>query len=189
MLIYNLGIIRKGSQILLLNRERSSWMGCWNGVGGKIEQGETPRASMHREMLEETGLDLDSISFIGFITWSSTVGNVPGGMYIYEAKLPEGESYPTPKATEEGILDWKELEWVLHPENRGVASNLPVFLRSCHAQAGAVHLHGYFDDQDMVDHMSFPLDASIDKDLLRTNAYLHDFFEKYRTHRTPVGQG
>ncbi|MBR2568631.1 MAG: NUDIX domain-containing protein, partial [Paenibacillus sp.] len=95
MLIYNLGIIRKGSQILLLNRERSSWMGCWNGVGGKIEQGETPRASMHREMLEETGLDLDSISFIGFITWSSTVGDVPGGMYIYEAKLPEGESYPT----------------------------------------------------------------------------------------------
>ncbi|MDT2194339.1 NUDIX domain-containing protein [Paenibacillus larvae] len=40
MITYNICFIRRGDQILLLNRQKSSWMGAWNGIGGKIEQGK-----------------------------------------------------------------------------------------------------------------------------------------------------
>lgn len=30
---YTICFIKRGDEILLLNREKSSWMGSWNGVG------------------------------------------------------------------------------------------------------------------------------------------------------------
>lgn len=33
MIKYNLCLIRQGNKILLLNRERSPWMGCWTKEG------------------------------------------------------------------------------------------------------------------------------------------------------------
>lgn len=125
MIKYNLCLIRQGTKILLLNRERSAWMGCWNGVGGKLEQGEQPRPSMLREIDEETGIDGLSIQFKGLITWTNSIGNGFGGMYLYLADLPEDYMYKVPRKTDEGLLDWKEIDWILHPENLGVASNIP----------------------------------------------------------------
>ena len=42
--------------------------------------------------------------------------------------IPDDLVYETPRKTAEGILDWKEISWILHPHNTGVASNLPKFL-------------------------------------------------------------
>lgn len=47
---YNICFIKQGDRILLLNREKPSWMGCWNGVGGKLEPEESPTQSMIREI-------------------------------------------------------------------------------------------------------------------------------------------
>lgn len=44
-------------RVLLIEKKRPDWqLGRLNGVGGKIEPGETPREAMAREMWEETGL-------------------------------------------------------------------------------------------------------------------------------------
>lgn len=56
MVEYTICFLKQGDKILLLNREKPQWMGAWNGVGGKIEQGETPLVSALREIKEETGL-------------------------------------------------------------------------------------------------------------------------------------
>lgn len=125
MLSYTICFIYQGSSILLLNREKSSWMGMWNGVGGKIEKGESPLPSIEREVWEETGLRLENIISKGTITWSSGDGEV-GGMYAFTASLsPDESAYPTPKKTDEGILDWKQRDWVMNPKNLGVATYLP----------------------------------------------------------------
>jgi 8-oxo-dGTP diphosphatase len=43
--------------VLLIRKNRPEWQaGKLNGVGGKIEDGETPRAAMVREFREETGI-------------------------------------------------------------------------------------------------------------------------------------
>ncbi len=44
----------------------------WNGLGGKIEAGETPLVSVQREMQEEADIDLaeaPSLFFAGITTW------------------------------------------------------------------------------------------------------------------------
>lgn len=45
--------------VVLIRKQRPTWMqGFLNGVGGKIEAGETPLEAMQREFREETGLDI-----------------------------------------------------------------------------------------------------------------------------------
>jgi 8-oxo-dGTP diphosphatase len=46
-------------RVLLIRKRRPAWQaGKLNGLGGKIEPGETPLAAMRREFREEAGLDI-----------------------------------------------------------------------------------------------------------------------------------
>jgi 8-oxo-dGTP diphosphatase len=128
MLKYTICLIRQGDNVLLLNRRYAPWMGYWNGVGGKIDPGESPVQSVLREIFEETGLDLSDVRDKGVVTWTSD-GVATGGMHAFIAELPASVRYPTPKLTDEGILDWKPIEWIEHPDNSGVAHNIPCILR------------------------------------------------------------
>jgi 8-oxo-dGTP diphosphatase len=82
---------------------------------------------MLREVLEETGILLESVQYKGIVTWSVD-GVARGGMYAFVADVNSDLAYETPLGTKEGIIDWKAIGWVLHPENTGVAANLPWFL-------------------------------------------------------------
>jgi 8-oxo-dGTP diphosphatase len=124
---YTICFIKRGEEILLLNREQSSWMGCWNGVGGRFEDGETPKECILREVLEETNITLDEVRDCGIVTWIID-GIDKGGMHIYLAELADDFTYTTPIKMDEGILDWKKMEWIMHPENYGIAENVPKFL-------------------------------------------------------------
>lgn len=124
---FTICFIQKGDDVLLLNREKPAWMGCWNGIGGKIEPGETPHDCILREICEETGIQVDSIEFKGLVTWEDN-GIECGGMYTYHAKVPEDYDYRVPLKTREGILDFKNIGWVMDTQNEGVAHNLAFFL-------------------------------------------------------------
>ena len=43
--------------------------GKWNGLGGKFEQGESPEECAIREIEEESGLRVKSVTMKGFITF------------------------------------------------------------------------------------------------------------------------
>ena len=46
-------------RVLLIRKRRPAWQaGKLNGVGGKIERGESPAEAMRREFREEAGLDV-----------------------------------------------------------------------------------------------------------------------------------
>lgn len=62
---YTICFIRKSDKILLLNRNKKPNMGMWNGVGGKIEENETPYEGIIRETFEETGIELSSVTYKG----------------------------------------------------------------------------------------------------------------------------
>jgi 8-oxo-dGTP diphosphatase len=38
--------------------------GCWAGFGGAVEEGETTEQALRREVLEETGLEISSATFL-----------------------------------------------------------------------------------------------------------------------------
>lgn len=116
----------------MLNREKAPIMGVWNGVGGKIEKGETPDIGAQREVFEETGIEVETFFSKGTVTWVTPEGELEG-IYVYLYMADEDLIYETPKKTREGILDWKSIDWILHPLNLGiaemVAQYLPVLLK------------------------------------------------------------
>lgn len=54
---YVVGFAFNDNHVLLIEKKRPSWQrGLYNGLGGHIEEGETPIASMVREFEEECGI-------------------------------------------------------------------------------------------------------------------------------------
>ncbi|MUK88888.1 NUDIX domain-containing protein [Ornithinibacillus sp. L9] len=156
MLKYTIAFIKRGEEILLLNRESSTWMGSWNGVGGKLEKNETPTECIIREIKEETNIDLERIEYKGTVTWDSDTANSGNGMYAFVVELPITYDYQSPIKTVEGILDWKKIDWILHPKNTGVA-NLPYFL-PCMLESSRIYNHHFiYKNGDVIDFKSSPI--------------------------------
>ncbi|ODV95334.1 hypothetical protein PACTADRAFT_33906 [Pachysolen tannophilus NRRL Y-2460] len=131
---YTICFVHYGDRVLLLNRQKAPWMGRWNGVGGKLEAHETSYECILREVEEETGLYLpgkDRIKARGVMKWFRD-GESLGGMYLFTAELKkeEYEIYQTPRNSDagEGILDWKDKDWIFHEQNSGVVDNIKILL-------------------------------------------------------------
>lgn len=74
----------------------------WIGIGGKLEDKESPEECILREAKEETGLTLTDYSFRGIVTFTSDLWPTEY-MYLFTAKGYEGEI---------GACDEGELLWV-----------------------------------------------------------------------------
>ncbi|MDM5153002.1 hypothetical protein QUF88_03550 [Bacillus sp. DX1.1] len=44
-----------------------------------------------------------------------------GSFTLFTASLSKSFPYPTPKKVDEGILDWKQISWLLSEQNHGIA--------------------------------------------------------------------
>ncbi len=57
--VFALGFFVSDNQLLLVQRKNTSFGdGLYSLVGGKVEHGETVLSAVHREVKEETGLDI-----------------------------------------------------------------------------------------------------------------------------------
>jgi ADP-ribose pyrophosphatase YjhB (NUDIX family) len=52
-------VVWRGDEVLLIERGKGPVSGNWSLPGGKQELGETVRETAHREIKEETGVDID----------------------------------------------------------------------------------------------------------------------------------
>lgn len=70
-------------------KEQDPNEGKWIGIGGKIEENESPEEGMLREFREETGLELKEFAYRGLITFVSDCwdGEL---MHLYTATAFEG---------------------------------------------------------------------------------------------------
>jgi ADP-ribose pyrophosphatase YjhB (NUDIX family) len=72
--------IFRDSQILLVRRARSPAKGFYSLPGGRVEFGETLHAALHREVDEETSLQIEIVDLAG---WREVVpGPAGGGHYL-----------------------------------------------------------------------------------------------------------
>ena len=161
MIKYTLCFIKAGDKLLMLNRQNPPNKGLWNGVGGKIEGKENPSESVIREIYEETGIQLRKVNFSGIVTWETISEN--SGMYVFIAEWPQGYGYHTPKKSKEGILDWKDISWLLDENNLGVVSNIPIFLSQMLSKADCSTYNFIYKDDQMVDYTITGLDSNLVK--------------------------
>lgn len=60
--------ITPSSRVVLIEKRRPGWqVGKLNGLGGKMVPGETPRAAVRREVLEECGVDYEDWEHVGLM--------------------------------------------------------------------------------------------------------------------------
>lgn len=80
----------------------------WIGIGGHLENNESPDECIVRETFEETGLTLNSFKLRGIITFVSNVCNTIY-MFLYTSNDFDGE---LKSECEEGNLKWIEKQKV-----------------------------------------------------------------------------
>lgn len=103
--------IEKEGKYLMLHRVKKHHdinAGKWIGVGGRVENGETPEECLLREVKEETGLRLTSYRLHGLVTFLSDVCE-PELMCVFTADAFDGEMIEC----DEGELAWVEKSDVL----------------------------------------------------------------------------
>ena len=106
MLNTTLCYIEKDGKYLMLHRvkkENDVNRDKWIGVGGKFEEGETPKECAMREIFEETGLVVKNLAYRGVVTF--VCPPYPDeDMHLFTVTEFEGEL----KECDEGTLEWIE---------------------------------------------------------------------------------
>ena len=103
--------IEKEGKYLMLHRVKKHHdinAGKWIGVGGHVENGETPEECLLREVKEETGLTLTAYRLRGLVTFLSDVCE-PELMCVFTADAFDGELIEC----DEGELAWVDKSDVL----------------------------------------------------------------------------
>ncbi|MCR3906422.1 MAG: 8-oxo-dGTP diphosphatase [Tenericutes bacterium] len=148
---YTLGFIKRKDEVLMVNREKNPWKGCWNGLGGKVDDHESIISCIQREIKEETQIDLLPNQFQdkGILTWNS-FDALGQGLHIYLIEVADDFIYSTPKVISEGILDWKKIDWLSDIQNYGVAHNIPYFLPTVIQDKARYHYHCTFNERILI---------------------------------------
>ncbi|MBE5933644.1 MAG: 8-oxo-dGTP diphosphatase [Lachnospiraceae bacterium] len=105
MKLTTLCYIEKDDSYLMLYRnkkDKDQSQGKWLGIGGKLEDGESPEDCVFREVFEETGLKLKSVTSRGVITFISDVWE-DELMFMFTATEFEGSLLEN---CNEGELSW-----------------------------------------------------------------------------------
>ena len=96
--------IEKDGKYLMLHRvgnKKDLNKDKWIGIGGKFEDKESPEECNKREVLEETGLYLNSARYCGIVTFVSDIYETEY-MHIFHTESFSGEI----KECDEGKLEW-----------------------------------------------------------------------------------
>ena len=95
MLETTLSLLKKDNNILLAMKKRGFGIGKYNGVGGKIKQGETPEEAMIRETVEEINVTPIKYEKVGFIEFDEYYKGKKENVAFHLYFVTEWEGEPT----------------------------------------------------------------------------------------------
>jgi len=105
MILATLCYVKKDGMTLMIhrvNRDNDIHASKWNGLGGKLESGETPEECVVREVREESGLLIKNPRLKGILTFPGFDGENDWYVFVFTAREFEGELIDS----EEGHLAW-----------------------------------------------------------------------------------
>ena len=97
--------LRKNGKTLMLHRIKKKndiHEGKWNGLGGKMEPGETPEECVVREVREESGLRIKNPELCGLLTFPKFDGKNDWVVFLFQARRFSGRLIDS----DEGHLEW-----------------------------------------------------------------------------------
>lgn len=97
--------VKSGNKTLMLHRikkENDIHEGKWNGLGGKMEAGETPEECVIREVCEESGLQIQNPALRGVLTFPNFDGINDWLAFVFTADVFTGALIDS----SEGVLEW-----------------------------------------------------------------------------------
>jgi len=115
-------INRERSEVLLIHRNKRSHdehLGKWNGLGGKLETHEDIASGIRREIREEAGIEVTSMTMRGTISWPGFGPN--GEDWFSPLFLIDGWVGDPGSSNDEGDLEWISLERIwqaCHPDKQ-----------------------------------------------------------------------
>lgn len=103
-----MGIIRRDDKYLLgLESKKSRFTGEWRLLGGHVEEGEEPKAALHRELKEEAGIQINILRYLELVD-----GTNPGvRIHVFLAQWTSGNIVP--KADEHAEIELFTFEEML----------------------------------------------------------------------------
>lgn len=105
MKLATLCYVKHEGKTLMLHRikkQNDMHEGKWNGLGGKLEEGETPEECVIREVREESGLIISDPKLHGFITFPAFDGFEDWYVFVFTAEKFGGKLIDS----NEGRLEW-----------------------------------------------------------------------------------
>jgi len=105
MKLATLCYLRKNDQTLMIHRVKKHndmHLGKWNGLGGKLEPGESPEDCVRREVEEESGLLVKKMWLKGFLSFPGFANDED--WYTFVFVVPEFEGHIIESV--EGDLEW-----------------------------------------------------------------------------------
>lgn len=101
----------EGDRVLLIHKKRGVGSGNYNGPGGKLEDGETPREAARREVREEVRLRVEDLEKVGELEF--VFGDEPF-MHVHVFRTDSFAG--TPQETVEADPEWFHREEIPYDE-------------------------------------------------------------------------
>lgn len=104
MKLATLVYLKRDGKTLMIHRIKKQadiHQGKWNGLGGKLEPGESPEACAVREVREESGLEIRSLRYGGLLVFAGFKGE-DWYVWVYTTDTFDGEQIDS----DEGRLQW-----------------------------------------------------------------------------------
>lgn len=112
MKVATLCYLKGDGRTLMIHRIRKAndmHLGKWNGLGGKLNPGETPEECVTREVYEESGLEIVNPLLKGILTFPKFANNEDWYAFVFVARKFRGQLVNS----KEGDLAWIEDERLL----------------------------------------------------------------------------
>lgn len=93
-----------------IKKENDMHQGKWNGLGGKLDPGETPEECVIREVREESGLAIKEPRLKGLLTFPQFANDEDWYAFVFVASHFEGQLIDSA----EGVLKWVDDEQLLN---------------------------------------------------------------------------